>query len=1074
MIKPNRTSIIITALLLFFFFSAQTLLSQDNQGEIQIYLFSHDGIPVQNAQMEVNGVIHRSNASGFILFTDYPGNHEYAIYYQDRLVARVGLSIRMAQVIEALVTLPPEGEEPVQMLSEKEEVVPGADETPEEDFATGPKGILSGTLRHIESGETVAGATILFRGINRETLTDEKGYFSVELPPGTYSISLIHKDYSSRTLDNLEVREGEENWQDILLTPSAITLDAHTVFASTEVRVKGGEADLIEETKNSGVVLNLIGTEQMSKSGDSNAASALNRVTGLTIVDGRYVFVRGMGERYSSSYLNGARLPSPEIDKRVVPLDLFPTSVLESMAVQKAFSPALYGDFGGGSVSLRTSGIPNDRYKRRLRTIIGTSIGYDMNSTFTEQLMDTAGSLDFLGFDDGGRGLPDSVGEEQVTSGSGLFSGMSDEEVAQIARDMNRDWDGRTGRIPLDFGTSISLRDKVSFDKGSELGWNLSLLYKNGWDSSEEDISNYSSVDPPGIYYDYHSVNTRHDVDLGGLWDLEFRSRDQNKWGMTTLLVRTTDNEVQHYEGFFTSDSAIFSVTNISWVESTLFSQQLSSDIGLPVFNESRLKLNYSFSLANRYEPGNSSIIYVMDDNPYTDDELQLYYRSNAAQRYFANVQDKIHDGSIHWNIPFFWLKNESADFLELGAQVMLQNRISDVRRFAYGPESGTLLDLSLDPDLLFVDSNIGDEIGFAEYTQETDNYSGSHCIIAGYAQGDMLLPLDIRLNAGVRAEYSDQQVSTFNLFGGTQSSARLQNLNFLPSVNLTIPLQEKMQIRLGGSKTVNRPDLRELSDAPKYGVAGSGVFTGNPDLLQAEILHGDLRWEYYISEKENLSAGIFYKNFTNAIEMVNQAGAGDPTTLANVPSAYNLGLELEWRLSMRYLSDGIRKSIIRNKPSPSMRKFQGGLSGVFRDLTLSGNISWIQSEIDYRGEQGINTNETRPLQGQSPWILNASLGYRNSVSWSQDKKTHSNINLNYNLFGPRISRIGVYGTPDYYEQPFHQLNLVVKHSFNEIFTIGLQMNNILDLPYQEKLGDLVVNEKRRGRSISISGKLDI
>lgn len=1043
--------------------------TQDNQGELQIYVFTEEGLPLKGAVIHHKEKNYISNNAGFINFTDFPGQRTYNLTYDNITVAEISVKIRQNMVHETIVTVSTTKDSPV-LVSEEDQSIPViANDRATLDESL-PKGSLKGSIKHIETLESIEGVTVVFREVNLETVTDGNGNFSVDIPAGTYSISLIHSDYSTRTIDSIEIKESQEQKLDISLTPSAITLDAINIFASNEVRVQGGVANLIEETKNSGVMLNLIGSEQMSKSGDSDAASALGRVTGLSIVDGRYVYVRGMGERYSGSYLNGARLPSPEIDKRVVPLDLFPTSVLESMAIQKTYSPDKYGDFAGGTVGLRTSGIPKDRYKRRLRAIFSSSIGYNVGSTFTEQLMDVSGKLDFLGIDDGHRALPDNLGSEEVTKGSMMNPGMTPQEIESIGESMNPDWDGTTGVIPPDFSLSASIRNKFEFGKSQELGWNLSLLYKNAWDVSESSISNYSSVNPPQIYYDYDSIETNHDVDIGGLFDLEYKPNENLSIGSTTLLVRTTDNSVQNYEGYFASDDLIFSVTNVSWIESTLFSQRVGGDIRFNFLNESELNWQYTFSRANRYEPGNSSIKYTRNNE---GDPLELYFRSNAAEITFVDVTDNIHDAGLQFEIPVFLFSSNTADYIELGTQVMIQDRTSDVRRFAYGPTGGSL-DLTQDPDDLFTPENIGNGLSFGEFTSPTDNYKGYHNIYAGYITTDIILPLDIRFNGGVRAEYSDQRVETFNLYGGTQSEASLVKLDFLPSINFTVPIADKMQVRLGGSRTVNRPDLRELSDAPKYGVAGSGTFTGNPDLKRAEIYNADLRWEYYITEQENLSVGVFYKNFTDAIEMINLAGGGDPSTLSNVPAAYNLGFELEWRLSLRYISDAIRGYVIKNRPSPGTRRFLGNISGVFRDLYTSGNLSIIKSEIDYQGNKGINTNETRALQGQSPWIVNASLGYKNSVSWSQEAKSYTNINLNYNVFGPRISRIGVNGTPDYFDQPFHQLDLITKHSFNEVFSIGFKFGNILDLPVIETVGDQEVNNRRKGRSLSLSVKFDI
>lgn len=1060
--------------IILFFFLPGILWSQNGsgaKGEVQIYIFTDKGLPLEGARIDLDGGELQTDSSGFVFFYDGPGPREYEVRYDDMLVAKIGMTLVEGQITEALVTVSLDGESvTIQEEESPADLLAGMDRARIDENL--PKGTLAGKLRHIETEEEIVGATVIFRGVALETITDGEGFFAIQVPEGTYSISLIHPDFSTRTIDNLEVKENQTNQVDILMTPSAITLDAVTVYASTEVRVQGGIADLIEETKNSGVMLNLIGAEQMSKAGDSDAASALSRVTGLTIVDGRFVYVRGMGERYSVSYLNGAKLPSPELDKRVVPLDLFPTTVLESLVIQKTYSPDLYGDFAGGSVGLRTAGIPNDRYKRRLRTIASASVSFDMDSTFTEQLMDTAGSLDFLGIDDGGRKFPESIGDEEVTSGTIMNPGMTDGQIEQAGEALNRDWDGDPGVVPLDLSLSLSLRDKVDFDRGGALGWNLSVLYKNDWDVTDSVMADYAQVDPSVLDYRFDFVTTAHNIDIGGLLDLEYRPSDALGIGSTTLLVRTTKNEAQNYHGIY--DEYSYSNYAMSWVESMLLSQRLGGDIRFNGLNEAELSWQYTFSRASSVEPNSSIIQYARSSSSGEDEPYELFFRDNAAQILNADVKDNIHDGGIRIEIPIFWFSDSSADYLDLGLQGLYQERDAAVRRFAYGPVIGTEEDLTVDPDELFTDENIGDEIMFAEYTKATDNYKGTHLMFAGYVDSDIILPLDIRMTAGIRGEYSNQAVETFALYGGYTANASLTAIDVLPSLNFTFPIIEDMQLRLGGSRTVNRPDLRELSEAPKNSVEGAGPFVGNPDLKRAEIYNADLRWEYYITEQENVSAGLFYKYFINAIEIIKLAGENAGSTLGNVPTAYNLGLEFEWRLSLRYISDGIRSYVIENRPSPGMRKALGAVSSVFRDMNTSGNISFIRSEIDYKGNQGINTSEKRSLQGQSPWIINASLGYKNAVSWSQDRKTHTSVNLNYNVFGPRISGLGTEGLPDYYDMPFHQLDLIMKHSFNEVFSIGFSLKNLLDLPAIEMVGSEIVNEVEKGRSFSLSVKFDL
>jgi outer membrane receptor protein involved in Fe transport len=284
-------------------------------------------------------------------------------------------------------------------------------------------------------------------------------------------------------------------------------------------------------------------------------------------------------------------------------------------------------------------------------------------------------------------------------------------------------------------------------------------------------------------------------------------------------------------------------------------------------------------------------------------------------------------------------------------------------------------------------------------------------------------------------------------------------------------------QLRLAGSHTVNRPDFRELSNAYRDLPVGGGKLIGNPNLKKADIWSADLRWEHFppepekLVQRQSLSLGVFYKHFLNAIEETNLPAAtgGVIVTYDNVPRAFNTGAELEWVLHLTGL--GNRLYLRANRRDSA---FLRGLSGVVRDLSSSGNLALIYSQIDYAGSgKGVNTTEVRPLQGQSPYVVNISLGYENSVPWHDFHPVHLNLFLNYNIAGRRISRIGTYGAPDYYEEAFHQLDLVVKQRFSRHFSLSFKARNLLDLPARETVGEVLLREYRKGRSFTLGGTIE-
>ena len=470
--------------------------------------------------------------------------------------------------------------------------------------------------------------------------------------------------------------------------------------------------------------------------------------------------------------------------------------------------------------------------------------------------------------------------------------------------------------------------------------------------------------------------------------------------------------------------------------------------------------------------------------------------REDDNQRVWTTVQDFVHDGQLSMEIPIYLFGNPSPDFIDLGLYGMYQIRGTDLRRFSFFPTSNPTTDEyywdeSNSPGDILGPDSIGEEIRFQEGTYLADNYTGDALIGAGYVTTDILLPFDIRMTGGLRGEYSRQSVRAFTFPPPAQlETPVLEEFDLLPALNFTIPTGDAGQLRIGGSRTINRPDLRELSSAPFFGPPGFGVIQGNPDLRRAVIWNADLRWETYLSMEESFSVGGFYKFFQDAIEIAQLQGAAFVKVPVNTASAFNVGAEMEWAAQLTWPSDMIR-SLMLNLRFDSLeterawRRALGGFAGVLRDIRTTGNVAWIYSQIDYGDQnltyQGVtisNTSDTRPLQGQAPYVVNLGLGYRNEVSWSQDAPYHTSIFLNYNVVGPFITQLGVEGVPDQYRQPFHQLDLVFRQQLGFVTSISFEAGNLLNLPNTISLGNGpdadIVESDRKGRTFSVSVSLDI
>ena len=1039
----------------------------------EIYIFSADGLPLPGVSTQVEGEIYSSDNSGLITFEVPSGLYTLNLLFEGKVVAKASLNLRFDLPNELILRLKPEGE---LVQSQTEESESTADQVPQEER---PMGILSGVIVHIETGKPVSGVLVLLRGLDQDVRTDTQGVFTAQVPVGSWTLSLVHPEFATQTLADVLVHVNAQEKLAFQLTPSAIQMESMKVLSGTDIKVQGGLADLLEESKNSSVVLNLIGAEQISKTGDSDAAQALSRVTGLTVVEGKYVVVRGMGDRYSSTTMNGARLPSPDMDKRVVPLDLFPTTVIESLAVQKTYSPERTGDFGGGTVTIRTLGIPEDRFQRRLKGSYTLSLTWDPDTFLKSAPLGQSGAWDILGMDDGTRRLPQSiqdVGDSLEPYNPLAFEGFTDEEIQIFGRSFQNTWAPKPQLILPDLSTSLSLRDKWNMDTFKSFGWAFSVLYKLGFSQDEDRMAGYN--DEAGKYkaFDYQQTTTGKEVDLGTLLNLKYLHK--NLWDLesTTFATRLTKDKFSQLTGYY-RDAGDIQFTETEWVEQSLLNQRVGVGFLVPGSVPLNFHGQYAFSYAQRYEPDHKFLYY---DRESLDDPLEWSDRIGRTTRLFNNVQDFIHDGSLKVTLPMGFL-GRTQDSLEAGWQTIVQTRTSDTRRFSF-TKGQDIDDFILGPDELFQPENIGrdlkDGVKFSESTLSTDNYTAAQTLLAGFVNSDLKL-WGLRLNAGARFEYSKQQVDTFDLFSGLNVGALLVNFDTLPAFSLSYDLGKNWKVRAAGSQTVNRPDLRELSPAPKDGAPGEGQYQGNPDLQRALILNGDLRLENYINQVESWSLGGFYKDFKDPIEIYQKAGAGSVKIPINVPKASNIGLELEWQFTLRYFAELIQMwdhdtENFNAREFLEHRQRRGNLNGFFRDLTFSGNLSWIQSQIDYAGQsRGVTTSEVRPLQGQSPYVININLGYKNGISWLPDAKSDTSLALSYNLFGPRLVDLGSEGFPDSYEQPFHQVDLVAKHRFNEWVSMDFKVKNLLDPPSQVKAGNLILEEKKKGRSFSLGLKVD-
>lgn len=988
-------------------------LGTEADGLVQVYAFKADGRPARGLVVVLDGRPKTTDVLGAASFVAEAGVSKLRVQ-GTRAGLEVEVPVAKDVVTEVILRLSETGKASLVDMEAPGELV---DKRGEDTIVKEQKtGVLEGHVLD-EKRRPVSAAKVFVRGVSTTAQTDGQGRFTLRLPVGARTISVIHPDFATETRRGIIIKEAAPASVTLELTSAALMLDAVSISGYA---IEGGLARLLEERQQDSQVSDVIGAEQISKSGDSNAASALRRVTGLSVVGGRYVYVRGMGERYSSTLLNNATLPSPEPQRRVVPLSLFPVDIIESVKVQKTYSADRPGEFGGGTVEVRTRAVPKQAFFK-----FGASIGANSETTHKRGLTYRGGRADALGIDDGTRELPLVV--RGATAGRALMlrdilsnDGFTAQQLEFLGESVPNVWQAQPKTIPVDFGLKTSFGDRAEIG-GAPVGALVAVNYSNSYRTVEKELRAFSIGGNNQLtpLVDYDSVTTTNTVNFGAILSAGVELGKDEQLRLTSLLVRTTRNRTQVYQGFLADDGSNIQVTSLDFVQEMLISNQLSGEHKL--WGDIGFDWRYAYSAAFRDQPDFRRHRYDLDQ------ARGLYLLSNRPegnQRIYSELRDNNHDVGAQLTVPLEKVSVVRA--VKVGGNYVYRDRESETRRFKFlnrGARSQDPDVLALPVEQVFAPENIGaDGFSFEEITRATDSYEAEQTITAAFAVLDLDLTEALELSAGLRVERSKQQVTTFNLFDRGQSPivADLDTLDTLPSINLTYRLDESMLIRAAYSQTVSRPDFRELSEAPFDLIIGTGVFIGNSRLDRALIQNYDLRWEWYFSAEESVSVGLFYKQLDDPIETVIRGGSNRTLSLENAPQGRNLGIELELRKQFGFLGAAL-----------------GGSEDLANRFYFSGNFALIDSQVEL-ANTGIQTEKKRPLQGQSEYVVNASLGY-------DDPEARLSFALLYNVAGERIAGIGALGLPDIIERPFHRLDLTASWGVYEYLTLSIKLQNLLD-----------------------------
>ncbi len=882
-------------------------------------------------------------------------------------------------------------------------------------------GEVRGGITNQATGDPVTGATIVVVGTKLGAYSDVRGTFTIRnVPPGTYTLRITSVGFNPQELTDVEIITGTTRL-DVTLQEVSLRGKEVTVTAKAG---SGTENALLAQRKRSNTISDGISTAQMRRSPDATSGDALARVTGMSVIGGKSVLVRGTGERYNNAQLDGVSMTSTEPEKRSFSFDLLPSSLLENAVVAKSFTPDLPGDFSGGLVQLSTVDYPDQRTIR-----FAISGGYSNGTSFSGMTLGPRGSSDAFGFDDGSRALPSSFPDSLLNTPQ-----FKPAEIAGYARQFNNGYSRTPFTAPPNASYLLSYGDRFTVF-GNDLGLVVGLTYRNSYDNSP-------IVRADSNRFEYSGISSEFSTLWGGIANLSYKLGENHSVGLKSLYTRAADDEFTVLQGMDLYNSIEKKLYGFRYLQRDMASGQIVGEHLFPWLGALRTQWRVFGSLSNRNEPDFRRAAFARYDPTDTSLPFIALIPTTApnifgAGRFFSELREDLGGAAVDFTLPIEKAK------IKIGALTENKARDFSARSFAYvvANEASHLAYSSV--DTLFDPSHIGEhQLSIREITAKSDRYNASSHLRSGYLMAD--IPFDLfeqsfRVIGGARLEDWLLNINTADIRPINVSTI---TTDVLPSANLIWQATDQMNVRFAWSKTVARPEFREFARFVFYDYTTDALVYGNPNLRRTLVSNYDFRYEFFPGFGELLAISIFHKNFEDAIEEVALSGDTPERTWANASKVVNTGVELEVRKSLGFLGD------------------------MLNDVSASINYTWLDSRVEVEQTDFITGKDGRRLQGQSPYMINAGLNYSNdSLGLS--------VSLLYNRFGERITQVARAGQPDFIEQPRDLIDLTATKTFFSNFELKLSVKDLLaqDQVFQQGEKKARINGKQTSLSLSLSAR---
>lgn len=906
-------------------------------------------------------------------------------------------------------------------------------------------GKISGKVSDKKTGETLIGVTVKIKGTTKGSSTDVDGKFILAgLDAGKYTVEASYIGYATKNVADVEVKSNG-------LTSLEIIMEESNSQKLNEVVVTGqaskeSQVAILMNQKNAAEIKQGIGIQELSRKGISDVEEGLTKITGITKVDGRGLFVRGLEDRYNNLLINGLAVPSNNPFKKIIPLDLFPTDIVSVLETYKTFNSSLYGDFAGGTFNIVTA----KGEKSQTKVNIGTSFTTNNNLRNFLIAKDASSFSDFVGFPGKDRELPKVLGK--VPS---AYTLSSDEALSQFGSGF--DVEEKTAPLNTSFG--ILHTEKINLENQRYLQYLVSVNFDNNF-QVREGVDRFFNTAQGNYDNNLYTTKYRFSTNSSVLGAINYRAERLNL-GFNAFYLKSTENMIQDQVGYTNSQATVDnSFIRLNQLQKTDFlNTQLSAGYKLTKDDKHNIKAGVSYSKTKFELPDRKSYRGSRID----DTNSSISYTGNSIARQYMDFDGSFYtSGLAEYNWKFGNDDLTKSHKLSLGYNGSF-NKMESVFRFLVSQNlaSNSVIFNTNQPDATFASEIANGNFTYREGSNATYRAKMEEAVNAGYADLALRLNDKANLNLGSRFEQS-QRITRYRNSGSFDDPFQKiikDNFDVLPSLNFKYALNENSNFRLSASKTLTKPVIMEAFPL-EFVNPDATIENGNPNVINSKNYNLDIKYELFPSNKEMLAITGFAKYLQNPIErlFVQSAGSGGlQITYNNSKKAILYGAELEFLLELKRLTE-------------SLADFSIGFNTSL--MVTEATVDKVKNSAE---TAAMDKDGTRKLQGASPWLINADLKYETAFS----KKWKNTMTLAYNIYGERIYAVGTNGLDHYYEKPFGKLDFIWNNKIADKWEVKLGVENILDPLYKIELGDkskidivekdLTVKDYKRGIGFSLN-----